>query len=91
MGKKPRREHFTRFTAVDDEVLFFIARNLARRKSLRGVAIALLHASNLHQRNIAEILSVDQATVSRGLRTFLDAFYRVSGGSSVVDMEAKTD
>ena len=91
MGKRPRRDSFSRFTAVDDEVLVFIARHLARKKSLRSVAVALLHASNLHQRKIAEILAVDQATVSRGLASFLDAFHRISRGSSVVDTEEKKE
>jgi len=87
VGKKPRRDSFKRFTAVDDEVLFFIARNLARRKGLRNVAIALLHASNVHQRKIARVLSVNQATVSRGLKVFFDAFYRFSGTSGFVDTD----
>lgn len=91
MGKRPRRDSFSRFTAVDDEVLAFIARNLARKKSLRGVAVALLHASNLHQRRIAEILAVDQSMVSRGLATFFDAFHRVSRRSAAVDTEEKTE
>ena len=89
VGKRPRRDSFGRFTAVDDEILIFIARNLARKRTLRSVAAALLYASNLHQRKIAEILSVDQATVSRRLASFFDAFYRVSGGSFVVDTEEK--
>ncbi len=84
VGKKPRRDSFSRFTVVDDEILVFIARNLARRRRHRSVAIALFHASNMHQREIARILEVDQATVSRGLRAFLDAFYRTGGGQSVV-------
>ena len=78
MGRKPRRDSFRRFTAVDDDILVFIARNLARRKRLRGVAVALLHATNLRQREIGRILGIDHSTVSRGLRSFLDAFYRVS-------------
>ncbi len=91
MGKRPRRDSFSRFAAVDDEVLAFIARNLARKRSLRSVAVALLHASHLNQERIAEVLDVDQATVSRGLASFFDAFHRLSGGSSVVDTEERKE
>ena len=91
MGKKPRREHFERITAVDDDVLQFIARHMAEKHGLRAAAVALLHATNLHQRKIGEILSLDHSTVSRRLKEFLGVYRRVSGGSRVVDTEENAE
>ena len=72
MGKKPRYEHFAKFTAIDEEMILFIAQQMAKKHGLMQAAVALLHAASLPQRKIGEILDVDHSTVSRRLKDFLD-------------------
>ena len=76
MGKKPRHEHFAGFIAIDGEMIRFIARQMARRHGLARAAVALLHAVNLSQRAIGEVLGIDHSTVSRRLKDYLDVHRR---------------